>query len=403
MQKPARLNLSSLFVFVLCAPLALAQPSITLETILEHDADHWLWFHPRAAAVPGAGEDGAPLVVLTLQKHLQTSDYYGGLHYMLTGDMGKTWKGPILPPELDWTQQENGETISVCDVTPIYHAPTGSVIALGIQVRYRDGIQLMDKARSHAAAYAVYDPKSDHWTGWKTIDVPDADGAFYQVGPGCGQWLIEPDGSALIPVYFCAKDEPAYNVTVLRCRFDGETLSFVEHGDILELEVERGLVEPSLVKDGETYYLTLRNDQKGYVTRGKDGLHYEPYRAWTFDDGQDLGSYNTQQHWLAHSDGLFLVYTRRGANNDHIVRHRAPLFMARVDTEKLQIVRGSEKVVVPERGAEMGNFGACAINANESWITVSEGMFMKDSKARGAEGATFVAHILWSKPNTATP
>jgi hypothetical protein len=24
---------------------------------------------------------------------------------------------------------------------------------------------------------------------------------------------------------------------------------------------------------------------------------------------------------------------------------------------------------------------------------------MKDSKARGAEGATFVARILWSKPN----
>ncbi|MDQ3624385.1 MAG: hypothetical protein M3463_18145 [Verrucomicrobiota bacterium] len=48
----------------------------------------------------------------------------------------------------------------------------------------------------------------------------------------------------------------------------------------------------------------------------------------------------------------------RGANNDHIVRHRAPLFMARVDTDKLHVIRSSEKIVVPERGAEMGNFGA---------------------------------------------
>ena len=64
-----------------------------------------------------------------------------------------------------------------------------------------------------------------------------------------------------------------------------------------------------------------------------DGLQFAEPKPWTFDDGAELGSYNTQQHWLAHSDGLFLVYTRRGANNDHIVRHRAPLFMAQVDPD----------------------------------------------------------------------
>ena len=74
--------------------------------------------------------------------------------------------------------------------------------------------------------------------------------------------------------------------------------------------------------------------------------------------------------------------------------------MAQVNPATLQVIRSTEKVVVPERGAEMGNFGACAISETESWGTVSEGMFMKDSKARGAEGATFVARILWSKPNT---
>jgi hypothetical protein len=58
---------------------------------------------------------------------------------------------------------------------------------------------------------------------------------------------------------------------------------------------------------------------------------------------------------------------------------------------------------VPERGAELGNFGCARISENESWVTVSEGMFMKDSKARGAEGATFVARILWSKPNSPSP
>ena len=34
------------------------------------------WFHPRAAAVPGAGRDGNPAVIMTVQKHLKVSDYY---------------------------------------------------------------------------------------------------------------------------------------------------------------------------------------------------------------------------------------------------------------------------------------------------------------------------------------
>jgi hypothetical protein len=190
---------------------------------------------------------------------------------------------------------------------------------------------------------------------------------------------------------------------VAECRFDGDKLAFVKNGSVLRLDVARGLYEPSLTVFGGRYYLTLRNDVRGYVSVSDDGLQFAEPKPWTFDDGAELGSYNTQQHWLTHSDGLFLVYTRRGANNDHIVRHRAPLFMARLNTDKLHIIRSSEKIVVPERGAEMGNFGASAINANESWVTVSEGMFMKDSAKRGAEGATFVARILWSKPNQSLP
>ena len=59
-------------------------------------------------------------------------------------------------------------------------------------------------------------------------------------------------------------------------------------------------------------------------TVSNDGLHYQPIKAWTFGDGSELGSYNTQQHWLAHHEGLFLAYTRRGANNDHIPKALAP-------------------------------------------------------------------------------
>src|SRR5690606_16968702 len=139
--------------------------------------------------------------------------------------------------------------------------------------------------------------------------------------------------------------------------FDGKVLRYREHGTELSIDDKtRGLGEPSLTRFDGTYYLTIRNDRRGYVTRSKDGLHFEPIQPWKFDDDKDLGSYNTQQHWVTHSAGLCLVYTRRGANNDHVFRHRAPLFMAQVDPERLRVMRKTERILVPERGARLGNF-----------------------------------------------
>lgn len=382
--------------------LAAADPpdfTVKLETVMKHDDGTFLWFHPRAAVIPGSGTD-QPRVVMTIQKHLKVSDYYSGLHFMIREGVDGPWTGPVLPPELDWRRQPDGVTISVADVTPGWHAASGKLLAIGAQVRYNpEGRQIEDVKRAHQTVYAVYDPRAETWTPWRRLELPP-DGEFDFARNACAQWLVKDDGTLLVPLYISTSAKARFSTTVAECRFDGETLSYVRHGDILRLDIARGLYEPSLIAHRGRYFLTLRNDERGYVTAGDDGLHFAEPVPWTFDDGGELGSYNTQQHWLAHRDGLFLVYTRRGAGNDHIVRHRAPLFMARVDPGTLRVVRSSEKIVVPERGAEMGNFGASAITEHESWVTVSEGMFMKDSKSRGAEGATFVARILWSQPNT---
>ena len=376
-------------------PLRAVEPlafTVKLETVLKQDDGGFLWFHPRAAAIPGG-------VVMTIQKHLKVSDYYSGLHFMTRDGLDGAWHGPVLPPELDWQQLSDGVTDSVADVTPGFHAGTGKVIALGCRGRYSAaGQQLDDVRRAHQTVYAILDPTSGRWTPWQVLELP-ADEQFNFARNACSQWLVKPDGSVLVPLYIGKSAEDRYSTTVAECRFDGTKLVFVRHGNVLRLEIARGLYEPSLIDFGGRYHLTLRNDLRGYVSTSEDGLHFAEPKPWTFDDGTELGSYNTQQHWLSHSDGLFLVYTRRGANNDHIVRNRAPLFMAQVDPETLQIIRCTEQVVVPERGAELGNFGASAISCEESWVTVSEGLFMKDSKARGAEGATFVARIRWAKPN----
>jgi hypothetical protein len=100
-----------------------------------------------------------------------------------------------------------------------------------------------------------------------------------------------------------------------------------------------------------------------------------------------------------HSSGLFLTYTRRGANNDHIARNRAPIFVAQVDPETLQVLRRTEKALLPERGVMLGNFGATEISPDESWVTDSEYILTGTPHAKGADGTTWLGRVQWSKPN----
>jgi hypothetical protein len=229
---------------------------------------------------------------------------------------------------------------------------------------------------------------------------------FHDAGAGCVQRFDEPDGSILLPIYFRPPGKTS-RVTVARCTFDGRDLRLQEHGNELSVDDKtRGLHEPSLARfDGE-YFLTIRNDDRGFVARSKDGLDFEPIQPWRFDDDSDLGNYNTQQHWVAHGDGLFLVYTRRGANNDHVFRHRAPLFMAQVDPGRLRVLRETERILVPERGARLGNFGVTDVSAGETWVTVAEWMqtwgpnyVMPVDNPHGSDGSVWIARIQWDREN----
>ncbi len=398
---PLALALLLLLASALPADVTPLPFTVKLDAPLRELHPDWCWFHPRAAAIPGAGRDGHPAVVLTLQKHLKVSDHYSGLYFMRSDDLGQTWTDPVLPPELDW-RRDGAETIAVCDVTPGWHGPSGKLLAIGIKLRYSaTGEQLLDKPRSHELAYAAYDPATGRWSPWQELAMPDTEGKFYLVAPGCVQWLVSDDGTLLIPTYFRGPTGSDYSTTVLHCAFDGQTLSYLRHGDELALAGGRGLCEPSLVRYSGRYYMTIRNDARGYVTTSEDGLHWAPIKPWTFDDGAELGSYNTQAHWLAHRDGLFLSYTRRGADNDHIPRNRAPLFLAQVDPERLCVIRATEQVLMPERGVMLGNFGACAIDERESWVTDAEYAFGAQPHPRGADGSVFVARVQWSKPNRA--
>jgi len=364
---------------------------IQLDTIHAGFDKKTCWVHPRAGTIPGE----TPSVVLTMQKLLLSgSDVFYALNEMRTDDLGKTWSGPTEHETLGRRPNDLGGTSVVCDFTPMWHAASGTLLGTGHTAMYNAENAIIDE-RPRATAYAAYDPEARTWTPWREMEMPD-DPIFFNNGAGCTQRVDLPNGDILLPIY-CKGEAPGpFSATVVRARFDGETLRYVEHGDMLKYDVERGLAEPSLAAFGGQYFLTLRNDVAGHVTRGDDGLHFDPPVKWTFDDGAELGSYNTQQHWVTSDKGLFLVYTRRGANNDHVFRHRAPLFIAQVDPEKLCVIRSTERILVPQRGARLGNFAVTKVSEKETWVTVAEWMQPAGVEKYGSDNSVYVARIRWN-------
>ena len=192
-----------------------------------------------------------------------------------------------------------------------------------------------------------------------------------------------------------------FRTLILRCSFDGENLSLLECGDPLAVSDPRGLCEPSVFGFGGWYCLAMRNDLRGYVSRSRDGLHYEEPRVLCFDDGTESGNYNTQQHWLSCGGKLYLVYTRRGAGNDHVFRHRAPLFIAEFDPERMCLIRATERIAVPERGARLGNFCCAQLPDGNAWVVASEWMQTTAPDHRdwrrcmsyGSDNSIFIARV----------
>jgi hypothetical protein len=376
---------------------------IELQSPARHFNGKESYCHPRAGIVPGAGKDGLPRVVLTLMTiDLSGNDVFKAMLGMTTGDLGKTWSQPKVIPELGHRMEMIGgqeRPVACSDFWPTWHKHTKTLLGTGHTVAYTPKWKVVDD-RPRDTSYAIYDAAANQWAAWKKMPMPD-EPQFAFAGAGCTQRYDLSDGTILLPIYYrVSLANTCKRVTVVRCSFDGKTLKYLGHGD--EIRVDdgtRGIGEPSLTRFNDTFFMTIRHPKRGYVTRSKDGLHFDPLRPWTFDDGTDLGSYETQQHWVTHSDGLFLVYTRRGLNNDHVFRHRAPLMMAQVDPERMCVLRKTERELAPNRGARLGNFGVTDVSPNETWVTVTEWMQPKGCEKYGSDGSVWVSRIHWDRPN----
>jgi hypothetical protein len=213
-----------------------------------------------------------------------------------------------------------------------------------------------------------------------------------------------PDGDVLIAVSFGSKEKPMRSATTLRCSFDGKTLTVKKAGTELPGKKGRGFIEPSLTLVDGVFYMTIRSeDGKGYVATSTDGLTWNEPIPWAWQDGEALTMSTTQQHWLTHCETLYLVYTRKSAENATVFRWRAPLYLAAVDRKSMRLVKETERVVFPIKGdgvkdgakvAYSGNFHTMPLSQRESLVTDCECF-----PANGFKGDQLQARIRWKTPN----
>ncbi len=376
--------------------------SISKETLWRNrDGRGKTWFHPRACVLPVRGAD--PAVLMNLQE-IRGSDYFGQVHWTQSVDVGRTWSDPQpisafgrddVPGRLD------GLKAGVCDVTPQYHPQTETILALGHVVFYKGDYFAREE---QLPRYPVYATRSADgiWSTRKILQWDDPRGG-YIYSNNCGQRVVLANGDVQMSLTYGPTAEHRM-VSGVRASFDGAQLKIRAVGPPLRHPHGRGLLEPSVTQFDSRFWITLRaEDGRGYVSVSNDGLDWAEQRAWCWEDGTPLDMSTTQQHWLTHSEGLFLVYTRKDVSNVNVIRWRSPLWVAQVDIKRRCLIKSTEKVVLPLMGdgvnrpdevALMGNFDVTNVSPDESWITVGEWL-----PRSGFRGDVLLARIHWSRPN----
>lgn len=374
-------------------PVAAVPLNFVSLTAIEGSAD-WDWWQARTAFVPGP----KPLWITTMSETGKTGSHdfhdFHDIYQSISRDGGRSWSSPTIISLLKRTKQDDGYEVAPGDLWPTFHSKTGRVLVTGKTFNFAEG-KREDRLRERVSC-AVMNPETGEWGPMSFLTMPEKDHSGATItgcNAGCTQRVDLPNGDILLPVrYWRDPKTHNYTSTVARCSFDGNTLTYREHGTEMNVAQGRGLYEPSLAKFDGNYFLTMRADQSAYVARSADGIRFEHLREWKFDDGQPLGSYNTQQHWVTVGGGLFLVYTRKGADNDHIMRHRAPLFIGQVNPDTLQVIRSTERILIPENHATLGNSGICFINENETWVTCGEGL-LRLGKRKGQQNKVLFVKI----------
>ena len=322
---------------------------------------------------------------------LSGSDVFQDTYFVKSMDDGKTFAEPEKLARLE--TRENGIRTIFSPSTEYYSKYHKKWFVFGRNTSYENEKHpiLLGGISIGEAKYILRDGETGHYVGaMKPLPLP-----FDYVSATPHAQIVEyENGDFLLTFYVTPKGEIKSKALSVRYRYENGELFIVRSGELLAFpDAARGLDEPSVAKYGENYYMTLRTDEQGLISVSANGFDFSEPTPWRWDDGSILQNYNTMQRWIRHKGALYLAYTRKGANNDHVFRHRAPIFMARFDPERLCLIRSSEVILVPELGARLGNFTVTEISDREFWLLTAEWMQPIGCEKYGSDNSIWIAKI----------
>lgn len=318
----------------------------------------------------------------------QQGNDLGPVHILRTSDNGKKWSLPAESMNLDKTVLPD-DVFETPWLAPLYHKKSGKMLGYGNTVFSRDDsfnsaakneMLVHELLPGRHNIFSIWDDDAGDWDGWGIMQesprITEA-GLTNLMVQCCNQTVELENGTILLPAAVKKDEWNSNRIATLICNFDGREWRVEDMGNSIGTDDSegRGYHEPSMIEFGGVYFLTIRSDREDfrmYCSRSADGIVWDEMSPWTWDDGTEIKTENTQQHFLKHADQLYLVYTRVNENSNGVFRSRAPLFIAQVDTERLCLIRESERVVFPAKDGRMGNFTVAAISENEAWVMTGE-------------------------------
>lgn len=334
---------------------------------------------------PKTVTDGRSALLFYQTLLLTGSDVFSDPYVAKSSDGGKTFAPPCPQGEPDVFTDGIRAHVSV--TTVYYHRMHRQGFVLGTEEYYKDDSKPLLRggiALSKPVFYCI-----DVETGRRTSPVQALELPFPCLGAvPHGQIISCENGEMLLTFYFTTEDCLQSRAITARAALRGDRLELLQFGAPVACPgAARGVTEPSMARLGGRYFLTLRTDEQGMLAVGDSPYAFSDPAPWKWDDGETVENYNTMQRWVRFPDGLFLVYTRRGAHNDHVFRHRAPLFMTRFDEDRCCLIRSEEVILVPELGARLGNFSVTDVSDAEVWLTTAEWMQPRGCEAYGSDNS----------------
>ena len=309
-------------------------------------------FHPAVAVLSGNH------LLMSFQR-IFSSDCYGACEYCESFDGGVSWSEARNVPGFENKVIAGNNIIGIADVRCFTFPDKRHVLFIGCTARYQEKKMCAFSDIVRGSYYTIYDSEERKFYPVRML----AD-SHVEWRAACTQLCFTGEREFLLPIYFDINPpDSRFAVQVLKISLsDSFEIASVTKGNSMTNTIGRGLIEPSIVRHGNRFFLTIRaEDGNGYFAVSDDGINFSSPQKWRFDDGSEFVTSSTQQHWFSPGGKLYLAYTRKSCENAGIFRYRTPLWASEVivDGEKLRLKKSAETIILPmkKRNSDAGLCG----------------------------------------------